>query len=85
MTVLALQLPIVQGGGLSYAVVSIPDCEWLLWPRFGWTVSTSGQMAVTLDYGQRAFKIAVNLVALAILIWTDRYYRSHAQEERHKE
>jgi len=72
--VLGIQIPILEYRHFSYAILPFPRIEWGLLPLFGPTVGLQARMAVTIDHADRPFSLAVNVVAVTLFIWCDRYY-----------
>src|SRR5688572_9900928 len=68
---LAAQIPVVEGGGFSYAIMSFPKLQWHLWPLFGPAIATEAQATILLDRGDRPFSLAINLSAVCLLVWVD--------------
>ena len=69
---LALQVPILQGGPFSYAVIAFPEVVWHIFPEFGPAFSTEARIGITFDGQERPFQLSINVLALLLLIWFER-------------
>jgi hypothetical protein len=70
---LVAQIPVIAGGRFSYGIMSFPKVEWQLWPLFGGSIATEAKMTILFDNGDRPFSLAINLLAVFLLVWTDRH------------
>ena len=79
--VLAVQIPVLEVGRFSYAIISFPRLEWGLLQLFGPTFSTTARMAIAFDQRDRPFQLSVNVIALAFLVWILGYFRSNRDQQ----
>ena len=68
MAVMALQVPFIQLGSLTYVITTRPSAELKIWPQLGFAASNDLQMVLAWQPMGHDLYFGVNLVAVVALV-----------------